>query len=144
MTWCTNPGASSREFGILLIRIVLLVLFAGSSFVTTAFALDQKIADAIDKTGLHIKGQPRNSAVRLPKSLVGQQWSLTNHVCKKAGYDLTPYAGQIVNFAHFDLKEEYSWDFKLIVVTKDSRCICIYVVAPGVIPGIMAVSDLTH
>jgi len=140
-----------NELGMLLARIMLSILFVMCYLGTNAFAVEptavdsikiSMVVDAIKKTGLHVKGRPRNGTVVLPQPLVGNQWGLTNHACKKAGYDLVPYAGQQVKSSHYNLYEDYSgYKVELIVLTNDYRCICIYEVVPGLIPGIIAVND---
>lgn len=130
--------------GVFPCKILLLVVFFGCSFVTNAFASEPIVAEAIKKTGLHIIGQARDGGtLTLPQPVESNQWeSLTNHACKKAGYDLTPYAGQEVKSFHYALRETYSDEkLSLIALTKDYLCICVYVVAPELIPGIIAVND---
>lgn len=124
-------------------KILLSVVFFGCSFVTSAFASEPIVAEAIKKTGLHVNGQPKAGTLALPQPVEGNQWgSLTNHACKKAGYDLNPYAGQEVKSIRYNLRETYSGEkLSLILLTKDSLCICVYVVAPDMIPGIIAVND---
>ena len=130
-------------YGLLRGNLLVLQVFFGWSFVTSALASEPIVAEAIKKTGLHVKGPARDSGtLTLPQPVRGNQWGLTNHACKKAGYDLTPYAGQEVKSIHYALRETYSGErLSLIILTKDHLCICVYVVAREMIPGIIAVND---
>jgi len=131
----------TKKFYQLLSKVLLSILFIGCYFSSSAFALEPLVADVIKEQGLQVNGQPSKTDLRLPKQIVGAQWGLTNDACKNSGYDLIPYAGQNVTSIRYNLVNKYPGRrLTLIVIEKNHRCICSYVVDSDLIPGIFAVN----
>lgn len=99
-------------------------------------------ADIFQKYNFHVDGQPTSTSLTLPLQFTDANWGLKETTCQQAGYDLTPYAGQNITAIKYNLTETYSGDsLSLIVLAKDQTCICGYVAATNLIPGIIAVND---
>jgi hypothetical protein len=78
----------------------------------------------------------------LPQQFTDANWGLKQGVCQQAGYDLTQFAGQDIAVIRYNMTEKYSGDsLSLILLAKDQTCICGYVAASNLIPGIFAVND---
>jgi Domain of unknown function (DUF4830) len=99
-------------------------------------------ADIIARYNLHEEGQATTADINLPQEFTDANWGLKQGVCQQAGFDLTPYAGQTVSMVKYDLADKYLGDpLSLYVLVKDQTCICAYVAADNLIPGIIAVND---
>lgn len=130
-----------KNFYQLRSKVLLTILFAGCYFSSSVFALEPLVADFIKVQGLQVNGQPSKEVLRLPKKIVGAQWGLTNDACKKGGYDLVPYVGQNVTYIQYNLvNKDPSRKLALIVIEKNQRCVCSYVVDSDLIPGLFAIN----
>lgn len=99
-------------------------------------------SDVIQKYNFHIEGQPMTVTLTLPQQFTDANWGLKEEVCQQAGYDLTPYAGQDIAVIRYSMAEKYSGDsLSLILLANDQTCICGYIAASNLIPGIIAVKD---
>ncbi|UFS68871.1 DUF4830 domain-containing protein [Geomonas sp. RF6] len=63
--------------------------------------------DVIQKYSLMVEGQPDTTSLTLPLHFTDAEWSVKEALCKEAGYDLAPYAGQTVSVTRYSIEERY-------------------------------------
>lgn len=108
--------------------------------------------DIMQKYHFHTVGTASTKEFILPK-LSGANWGLKQSMSKRAGYDLTPHAGQSVSLIRYDLEEKYyqtdrwgteSFDLSLWVIAKKRQVLGAFITCRGpggLIPGVLAVND---
>lgn len=127
---------------ILIIGFFISIAIFGCGSSSSAPSSQPVGADIIQKYNFHTEGQPVSTSLTLPQQFTDANWGLKESTCQQAGYDLTPFAGQNITALKYDITEKYSGDsLSLIVLAKDQNCICGYVAASNLIPGIIAVND---
>ncbi len=111
--------------------------------------------DIIQAYNFHIQGQPTTTTLNLPKQFTDANWGLKELLCQRAGYDLTPYAGQTVSLVQYRVTENYYFSAKpkpwaageslyLWIVAKDGVSVCGFLSAregSSLIPRVFAVND---
>ncbi|WP_162604968.1 DUF4830 domain-containing protein [Geomonas terrae] len=137
--------------GVVSMFLVAIVLFVPSySFSSGSPTVG---LDIIQKYKLHIHGTSNTQEVLLPQELSGPDWGLKQSVLRRAGFDLSPYAGQRVLLIRYDLVEKYyqvsnlgteSYDLSLWIIAKGHKALGAFVSCrwpDGLIPGVFAVND---
>jgi hypothetical protein len=100
------------------------------------------VATITEKYSLHTVGSAMTVSLTLPQQFTGADWELKETVCQSAGYDLTPFAGQNVAVVRYNLTDKYSDDsLSLVILAQDQTCLCSYIAATNLLPGIIAVND---
>lgn len=95
----------------------------------------------IQKYDFQTEGEAQTQDFTLPQNLNDANWGLKEIVCQQSGYDLAPYAGQIVSSMRYSLLEKCNGEsLKLWVLIKEHTCICAYITGESV-PGVYAVND---
>lgn len=127
---------------VILVGFLISISIVGCGSSSSTPSSQTVGADIIQKYNFHIEGQPMTVTLTLPQQFTDANWGLKNGMCQQAGYDLTPFAGQDIALIGYNMTEKYSGEsLSLIVLAKDQTCICSYVAASNLIPGIIAIND---
>lgn len=82
----------------------------------------------------------RQEEITLPLKLSDANWGLKQQVCKKAGYDLTAFAGQKLLFTSYSIIDSSAETDKKIawVASKGEKIACVYKTAANtnILPGV--------
>lgn len=140
-----------KLFWLISLFVAVILLFGpSSSFSSTSGPIG---LDIMQKYNLHIVGTSSTQEISLPQKLSGPDWGLKQSVLKRAGFDLSPYAGSKVLLLRYDLVEKYcqtsnfgteTYDISLWIVAQGRKAIGAYVACrwpDGLIPGVFAVND---
>jgi hypothetical protein len=136
------------------VSFALLFLAVTSIFrITDAISSSELIGkEIIEKYHLHPKGTPTIQEESL-SHLLTLPWSFYQLASKRAGLDLSSYAGQSVAIVRYDLVEQYyqttrfgteRYDLSLWLVAKGPVVVGAFATirsAHGPIPGVYAISD---
>lgn len=127
---------------------LLALLLVGCGTDTKASNPNEQVAvKVIQQYNFQTEGDPQNGSFTLPAELTDANWGLKETVCREAGYDLAPYAGQTVAYMRYSLREEYTPSGEplyLWILIKDNSCVCAYTTVregSNLIPGVFAVND---
>lgn len=102
------------------------------------------VAALAARDGLHPASESTSLSLRLPRDLeASSEWSLKQHVCLQAGYDLEPYAGKPVQVRAYQLTERVGGEpLTLWVVRSGDALVGAYVTDKVSDPGVYAVNEL--
>lgn len=109
-----------------------------------AASLPADAAALAERYGLQIVSESTTLPIRLPRRLeASSDWGLKQHFLLRAGFDLSPYAGQQVQVTRYLLAERIGGKpLELWVVRAEGQLIGAYVADQVSIPGIYAVNEL--
>ncbi|WP_136526015.1 DUF4830 domain-containing protein [Geomonas ferrireducens] len=65
--------------------------------------------DVLAKYAFQAEGAPVITSAILPTDFTEPSWSQKSTVCRDAGYDLAPHAGQNVSLIRYTVKEKYGY-----------------------------------